>query len=302
MAEFETKLRWLSERGNPVGAEELIERIEADLAGDPLVVVAKRREGTLMTKTQQSPTTSQPSRYRGPAWALAAFVAVLAVAAAFFAFAGDDSQVADNPPPPPTVAPDVETMTDLEVIEAGVAAFYSGDAERVVDLFDIAAFRVIGEGYLEDPEGYDPILDEAGIRRETAYQAAIGGRLTLNCTEGITPGVFTCKMPYHNALTDAVGYVDSPSDSPWDNPRVVVHDGVITEFYVPEHEFLRAAVGRFLTDQQVDGYEDCVEAGRLVRTPECANVIMAHLDDWAAWCGRIVTKQDPIWRTTCENQ
>ena len=54
MADFETKLHWLSERGDPVGAEELIERIEADLAGDPLVVVNKRREGTLMTKTTRA--------------------------------------------------------------------------------------------------------------------------------------------------------------------------------------------------------------------------------------------------------
>jgi hypothetical protein len=82
VTDFETKLRWLSERGNPVGAEELIERIEADLAGDPLVVVTKRREGTLMTKTQ-TPRNTQRGRYSGPAWAVAAFAAVLAVGALF---------------------------------------------------------------------------------------------------------------------------------------------------------------------------------------------------------------------------
>lgn len=119
MADFETKLRWLSERGNPVGAEELIERIEAEMAGDPLVVVAKRREGTAMTKTQQSPRTDQPNRYRGPAWALAAFVAVLALAATmYFTVAGDNGQVAEptTVPTPTTVlttAPNPTLLQDV---------------------------------------------------------------------------------------------------------------------------------------------------------------------------------------------
>ena len=270
MADFETKLRWLSERGSPVGAEELIERIEADLAGDPLVVVAKRREGTIMTKTRQSPRTSTPSRYRGPAWAVTAFVAVIAVATLYLAFSSDGDQVADTLPPPTTVAPEVETLTDLEVIQAGVAALYSGDAERAIELFEL------------------PDRDDDQIRREAAFQAAIGGQLTLNCTEGVAPGVFSCHMPYHNALTDAIGYVDSPGDT----ARVVVQDGVITEFHVPEHEFLWSEVGGFLADQQLDGYVDCVEAdGRLVRTAECADLIIENLDAWAAWCGRIVTDQ-----------
>jgi hypothetical protein len=121
VAEFETNLRWLSERGNPVGAEELIERIEAELAGDPLVVVNKRREGTIMTKTQQAPATGQPSRNRGPAWALAAFVIVLAVGGLYLAFADDSGVVADNPPPP-TLAPDVETTT-----ENGPDEFFNGE-------------------------------------------------------------------------------------------------------------------------------------------------------------------------------
>lgn len=118
MADFETKLRWLSERGDPVGAEELIERIEADLAGDPLVVVAKRREGTLMTTTQQPPNTDQPKRYRGPAWAVAAFVAVLGVAAVLvLVFAGDESEIAGAPDDP------VATAT------AFVEAYTTGDME-----------------------------------------------------------------------------------------------------------------------------------------------------------------------------
>jgi hypothetical protein len=97
VADFESKLRWLSERGKPVGAEELIERIEADMAGDPLVVVAKQREGTLMTKTQQ--TTA--SRFKGPAWAVAVFVMVLAGGILYLSLFDRENQVADTAPPTP---------------------------------------------------------------------------------------------------------------------------------------------------------------------------------------------------------
>ena len=119
MADFETKLQRLSVRGTSVGAEELIERIEAELAGDPLVVVDKRREGTTMTKTQQSSATRQPRRFRGPAWGVVTFVAVLAVAGLYFAFTARRL---------PARWLTLETMTDLEIIEAGVDALYSGDA------------------------------------------------------------------------------------------------------------------------------------------------------------------------------
>jgi hypothetical protein len=41
VADFSSKLQQLSSRGTPVGAEELIERIEAELAEAPLVVATK---------------------------------------------------------------------------------------------------------------------------------------------------------------------------------------------------------------------------------------------------------------------
>lgn len=258
MADFETNLRWLSERGNPVGAEELIERIEADLAGDPLVIVAKR-EGTLMTKTQQAPKTSQSSRSKGFAWAVAASVAVVAAAAGLFlALSGDRDEVADAPPPSTTVAPDVETMTDLEVIEAGVAAVYSGDAERAVELFELSD------------------RDDDEIRGEAAYQAAIGGRLTLDCQAQDTPGVLSCRTPYHNAMTDAIGFGDSG-----DTSRIVVEDGLITEFAFPQHTFIAVEMGTFLaTEGSFEGYGDCAFGP----FPEsCATIQLENLDAWVEW-------------------
>ena len=268
MADFETKLRWLSERGNLVGAEELIERIEADLAGDPLVVVAKRREVTLMTKTQRSPTTRPPSRLKGPAWAVTAFVAILVGAVGLYlAFPSDRDEVADTPTPPTTVAPDVETMTDLEVIEAGVAAFYSGDGERAADLFEL------------------PDRTDEEIRQEAAYQAAVDGRLGLDCTEG-TPGTFRCTMEYRNALTDAAAAFAEDVGLVWDvwgegGVEVVVVDGVITAFVYPENAIVNIALGSFLaTEGRLGGYEDCVFGPF---TESCAVIQLENLDAWGEW-------------------
>ncbi len=86
-------------------------------------------------------------------------------------------------------------MSDFEIIQAGVAAFYSGDADRAARLFEL------------------PDRTDDQIRQESAYQAAIGGRLTLNCFGPSTPGVFNCTLPYHNAATDAIGAVDLPGDT-----------------------------------------------------------------------------------------
>ena len=145
-------------------------------------------------------------------------------------------------PTPTTVAPDPETMSDLEVIEAGVAALYSGDAERAVELFGIEDSPVWRNQAGGDDEAQ--IRDDDLIRQEAAYQAAIGGRLSLNCTEEVnTPGMFTCFVPYHNALTDAVGYVDSPGD----RIQVVVQDGVITQFGLVEETSSKGSPTSFLS-------------------------------------------------------
>ena len=189
-------------------------------------------------------------------------------------------------------APDVETLTELEVIQTGVAALYSGDAERAVELFEI-----------EEGDDEAQLRDDDLIRRVAAYQAAIGGRLTLNCTEAVnTPGMFTCHVPYQNALTEAVGFVDSPGDL----IHVVVQDGVITQFGLPghldqgvahefpEHNSLLRTVVSFLREE-VEGSEGCWDD---IRTPECARLIMDHLDEWATWCGQVIIGE---WNR-CENR
>ncbi|HJQ90752.1 MAG TPA: hypothetical protein VJ950_03545 [Acidimicrobiia bacterium] len=243
--------------------EELFGAIEVHEITNPLT--EGRQERTPSSQTLFPQRITWRTRYAGPAWAVAAFVSVLAVGAVYLLFSKLGDQVADNPPPT-TVAPDVERMTDLEVIEAGVAALYSGNADRAVELFE-----------LPSPD------DDNWIREWAAYQAAIEGRLSLNCIEQDTPGVFTCRTPYHNAMTDAVGYVDDG-----DTNRVVVEDGVITQFNFPEHTELLTYVAAFLRDEGSPGcasefFDLFPEEGAGPPTADCASFMLEYLDEWAAW-------------------
>jgi hypothetical protein len=151
------------------------------------------------------------------------------------------------------------TTSDLGVIEAGVAAFYSGDAERAAELFELT----------------DRTDDQ--IRAESAYQAAIGGQLALSCTEtGSGPGSFSCSTPYTNAMTEAIG--EGGGHDVW---PVVVEDGVIKQFGFTEHSALLIEMGTFLASEgRFDGYEDCLSGP----FPEsCATIQLDNLDAWTAW-------------------
>ena len=228
------------------------------IESDPLL--AATPPGTVQVGTRPP----RPRLGRGLAWAVAAFVVVLAVGGLYFAFSGDDGQVVDQTtvPTPTTVpAPEPETMTDLEVIEAGVAAFYSGDGERAAALFEL------------------PDRTDEQVRQESAFQAAIGGQLTLNCDPD-GPGQFQCFVPYQNAPADAIGYRDSPGD----NIRVVVENGQVTQFLFPWHTWLERDLSGFLSE--VENGQVCGQGGfghPLLRTTDCANWIMEHLDEWIEW-------------------
>jgi hypothetical protein len=217
-----------------------------------------------MTRTQLPPTTEKPKRYRGLAWAVAAFLVVLAVAGLNLVFRGDAEPVTGTGPTPTsvaptTVAPQPETMTDLEIISAGVEALYYGDAERAVELFELPVPN-----------------NDAWIHAEAAYQATIDARVTLSCWEGTSPGTFRCHMPYHNAMTDAIGWIDHG-----DRFAVVVEDGVITEFSFPAHSFIDTSIGSFIgAESRECGLGVFPESSP--REPECARLILDNLDEWAA--------------------
>jgi hypothetical protein len=267
VADFEIKLQQLSSRGTPVGAEELIERIEAKLAGDPLVVVTKRREGVFMTKTDESAKTQAPGPGRGLAWGIAAFVVILAVAGLYFAFSGDDDQVVvdQTTVPTPTTVLEPETMTDVEIVEAGAAAVYSGDAATAAGMFDLAQ------------SARWPLTDEE-IATEAAYQEAIGGHVELACTEPGTSGdTFDCVYRYGNTLTDAIGFVD-----PGETFEVMVNDGQVVEFEFPAHSWALQSVGSFLAlEGSFDGYEKCLVVAPM--PPSCAAIQLETVEAWADW-------------------
>ena len=183
--------------------------------------------------------------------------------------------------PTATSAPttSASTTSDLGVIEAGVAAFYSGDGERAAALFEL------------------PDRTDEEIRQEAAYQAAIDGRLGLDCTES-TPGTFSCNIGYGNALIDAAAAGNEDNYIPWLNRRVregvlevledenvvvVVEDGVIRDFVFPEYATVNVQLGSFLAAEgRLEGYEDCV-FGPL--TESCAVIQLENLDAWAEWQG-----------------
>ena len=210
MADFETKLRWLSERGDPVGAEEMIERIEAELAGDPLVVVKRRREGTTMTKTRQSPTTHQPRRHRGPAWALAAFAVILAVGGLYFAFSGDDGQVANQttlptPTTVPTTGPNPTQLTQ-EVYKPLTPGTYFIDADGEPPTPRGATVIIDSHGwsggntgvYIEGRDGdfrlypfKDPFTPVCGTSYKTPGVSWVAGFTAADLADGFAASGFT---------------------------------------------------------------------------------------------------------------
>jgi hypothetical protein len=271
VADFTTKLELISKRGTPVGAEELIERIEAQLGGDPLVVVTQRRKGAPMTKTDQPVTTKSPGPGRGLVWALAAFVAVLAVAGIYLATADEDGQVAEPTPttvaqPTPTTAAPVETMTDVETLEAGVAALYSGDGETAAELFELASAE-------------EPFTDEE-IAAQAEYLGASGGRLTLNCNDSAASGdPFRCVVRHENALSDAIGYVD-----PGESFVMMVRNGKIVEFPLShEHSWIRNSFVTFLAlERSGEGQEECTMDGGQLSTG-CGAIQVENAGAWADW-------------------
>lgn len=80
-----------------------------------------------MTKTDQPVTTKGPGPGRGLAWVLAAFVGILAIGGLYFAFAGDEPDMAGTPDDPvATATAFLEAYTKGDVDTA--AAFLAADA------------------------------------------------------------------------------------------------------------------------------------------------------------------------------
>jgi hypothetical protein len=145
VTDFETKLRWLSQRGNLVGPDELIERMEAELAGDPLVAVTKRRKGGLMTSLRPAPTTERRNRPRsqGLTWGVAVFALILAIG-------GIAILVSSLQPDPGPVAPPQSplqgTWVTMEADGSTHVATFTVSADGVVELVANDDFATVCSG------------------------------------------------------------------------------------------------------------------------------------------------------------
>lgn len=219
-----------------------------------------------MTKTASTPTTQQRRQNLGPVMGLAAFAIILALGVIYYYTTQDDE-----------TAEVVSPSTDLAIIEAGVAALYSGDADRAAQLFELEA----------TPDG-DPAITDEQIRDMARYQKAIGGSLTIECTAKETPGEYSCRVPYHNMMTDAIGYRD-----PGDRIDVVVEDGVITRFAIPEHSKMLVSMTAYLARELGDSVPDGCHQWYSPLPEDCVALQVENLDGWAAFYKTDWSKDGP---------
>lgn len=113
MRRLDHELSRLAERGDPLGADLLIDRLEHRLAGDPdPIVVARRRSGIMQTSTERAIQEPGPkTRRTGLAVALASFIAVLVAGSGILLWAAfDGDRGSETAAPATTQAPPVTTV------------------------------------------------------------------------------------------------------------------------------------------------------------------------------------------------
>lgn len=200
MADFERKLAILAERGARVGPEEMIERVEAQMAEDPLVVVTKQRKGWRMSIDTDSAEATRASGPPGWIWAAAAFVAVIGIGVLYLALTNagnpDENNAATGTTTSrvissSTVAPD---LGPVEVAEALAVALQDHDVE--------AARGILSE---------DATVDMAAIQSadlleaQRDYWMATGWVFTVDECAEEEPQAVRCTLMHENDWTRAVG-------------------------------------------------------------------------------------------------
>ncbi len=116
-----------------------------------------------MTKTQQPPATKQPGRYKGPAVAMAALLAVLTVAGLYIAFSGGIDQVVDQTTlPTPTTVP----TTPTEPTQPATFEELAGEWRATPLILSDAVLQEIDEQCLRQLEFLAPTM--TGVTRVVA--------------------------------------------------------------------------------------------------------------------------------------
>lgn len=220
MADFERKLTSLAERGTRVGPEEMIERVEARMAEDPLVVATKQRKGWAMTSnTDDDRTARRGSPRPGWTWAVAAFVIVIALGGLYLVLdeggGGDEGELVSPAPTttvtarqstvpeaaPTTVAPTTTATSDMERFEARKAVVHALVEARNSGDYD--AWRAF---FLEDrPTIFGGIVeDESELEWQRSYVAANDvWTVTGDCVDQAV--AVTCPMTLVNEFFGPAG-------------------------------------------------------------------------------------------------
>lgn len=185
MQQLDRTLIELAERGEAIGADLMLERLQRRLAGEPdaLVIALDSRRTEVQTQQRQAPGESGHRRRRGPLFAAAVFTAVIAVVGVvlLLSSATDDGQgvVATTAPPPSTTAAP-PTVTEEETLMAQfVAALQANDVP--------AAHRLVAGEFAEDDDfvGWIMALDLSGFEFDCQFAS---NPVTCDTTSG--PGYF----------------------------------------------------------------------------------------------------------------
>jgi len=177
VAEFRNELARLAERGTRVGPEALIERIELEMADDPIVGAEIRPKAKPGERVQ-----STRSLRRGLGIGLAVMLAVLVVGGAWLVISRD--------------APIAEpTMTStLAVAESFMEAWAAGDGEAV-------AAMVSAEATLGGLELLPPSHDwYRAVGQEFQTKGCEVLPITFRTFQGVS-----CEYTFENKLTRALG-------------------------------------------------------------------------------------------------
>lgn len=253
MTEHRDSLLLLAERGERVGAELLIERVEAALAKEPVV----NQTDHIDTTARRSWPLSWVNSHKW-AYAVVAFASIILAAGALWLVSQEsDSEIA-NPPTIP--APDADT----ELIQSWFTSWFSGDFETASDL--------IGEF----PRGDHPA--------ESVHQASMEAVVTVEgCrTVDTRDRLYSCVVTYTNFLFDAVG------EAPYrDEMEIrVINDHLLRPFpYVDMGQnFMIARWSRFESEHGLTDVSPCKE---YASPSTCTDFMHEHLEEFRSWYSQV---------------
>jgi hypothetical protein len=275
VADFDRKLTMLAERGIRVGPEEMIERVEAHLAEDPLVVVNKQRKGWGMSidTDDKQERKQRGGTSRGLAWAAAVFVVVVGIAVMFIAFGGEPESDAVEPGPNTTVVTETTSVDDtsnhdamVDLVQSGIDAYYAGDYDSAAESLDFASI--------------ESSRSEQDWRDQVAYFSLVNAEGSVDCEPSVGNSLSaSCAITYSDDLVRAI-YGDALEASD-EYSTVTVADGKIKSIELVGPDSTMWSLGIYLAERgRLAGFKDCM---RGTLTPECAQILQRNLSGYEKW-------------------